>query len=91
MNRYEIPVPRTRFAVAAAAMSVLTFALAVIVPTQLASRGQEAGMNAGSNVVKLAPIEVVFSPARIDTAGDCPSGAMVERDDVVVLKSGQRG
>jgi hypothetical protein len=91
MNRYKIPAPRARFAIAAAAMSVLTFAVAVIVPSELASHDPEAGVLAGSNVVKLAPIDVVFSPARIDAAGDCAPEAMVERDDVVGLKSEQRG
>ncbi len=90
MNRYEFPVPRAPFAVAAAAMSVLTFALAVVVPTQLASRSQEAGVLAASNVVKLAPIEVAHNPARIHTTGDCMQEAVVERDDVVVTKANQR-
>jgi hypothetical protein len=91
MNRYEFAVPRARFAIAALAMSAFTFALAVIAPMQLASRDQETGVLAGAGVVKLAPIEVLLHPARLDTAGDCPQEAVVRRDDLVGLKSGQRG
>ena len=90
MKRFDFPVPRAPFAVAAAAMSVLTFALTVVVPTQLASVGQEAGPLPASNIVKLAPIEVSTRPARLDTAGDCPREAVVQRDDLVGLQSGQR-
>ena len=91
MKRFEFPVPRAPFAVAAAAMSVLTFALTVVVPTQLASVGQEGGLPAGRDIVRLAPIEVSTRPARLDTAGDCPREAVVQRDDLVGLKkSAQR-
>jgi hypothetical protein len=65
MNRYQPSTPRVTFGIAAAAMTVITFALLVIVPTTMDSMGDEAGtVVAASTVVKPTPAVVALSPTR---------------------------
>jgi hypothetical protein len=64
MNRYQPSTPRVTFGIAAAAMTVITFALLVIVPTTMDSMGDEVGTVAASTVVKPTPAVVALSPTR---------------------------
>ena len=64
MNRYQPSTPRVTFGIAAAAMTVSTFALLVIVPTTMDSMGDELAPVAASTVVKPTPAVVVLSPTR---------------------------
>ena len=64
MNRYQPSTPRVTFGIAAAAMTVITFALLVIVPTTMNSMGDEVGTVAASTVVKPTPAVVALSPTR---------------------------
>jgi hypothetical protein len=63
MNPYQPSTPRVTFGIAAAAMTVITFALLVIVPTTMDSMGDEVGtVVAASTVVKPTPAVVALTP-----------------------------
>jgi len=72
MNRYQPSTPRVTFGIVAAAMTVITFALLVIVPTTMDSMSDELGTVATSTVVAPAKAEVALIPTRfhiIDVVG----------------------
>src|SRR2546426_354421 len=62
MNRYQPSTSRVTFGIAAAAMTVITFALLVIVPTTMDSMGDEAGTVAASTVLTPTPAVVALTP-----------------------------
>jgi len=64
MNRYQPSTPRVTFGIAAAAMTVITFALLVIVPSTMDSMSDEVGTVAASTVVTPTPAVVALSPTR---------------------------
>ena len=64
MNRYQPSTPRVTFGIAAAAMTVITFALLVLVPSTMDSTSDEVGTVAASTVVKPTPAVVALSPTR---------------------------
>jgi len=65
MNRYQPSTPRVTFGIAAAAMTVITFALLVIVPTTMDSMGDEVGtVVAASTGAAPAKAEVALIPTR---------------------------
>ena len=64
MNRYQPSTPRVTFGIAAAAMTVITFALLVLVPSTMDSMSDEVGTVAASTVVKPTPAVVALSPTR---------------------------
>jgi len=66
MNRYQAPMPRAAFVLAAVAMTALTFGMSVVVPSKL---GSEAGARlpvAAAEATVRPPVEVAISPARIE-------------------------
>lgn len=68
MNRYKVTMPRATFALAALALTVLTWGASVVAPAH-----EEAGWRAGDAVAAVearAPIEVAIVPARIDVVGE---------------------
>ena len=68
MNRYEATMPRATFALAALALTALTWGASVVAPAH-----EEAGWRAGDAVAAVearAPIEVAIVPARIDVVGE---------------------
>lgn len=67
MNRYEHHLPAPIIAVAAVLATVVTMALAVIMPAELAPIG--GGALAGARPAAAAPVEVAIVPARIDVVG----------------------
>ena len=70
MSRYETSMPRISFGLAAIALSVITFALTVVLPAHLYSER----INNDSTLAKSsAPkaIEVAIIPARITVTGQC--------------------
>ena len=64
MNRYQPSTPRVTFGIVAAAMTVITFALLVIVPTTMDSMSDEVGTVAASTVAASTPAVVALSPTR---------------------------
>jgi len=74
MNRYEAPMQRVSFGLAAIALSVVTFAMTVMLPASLEStRG-----NAPLAAAKPAAIEVSIIPARIVVTGECEQNMAYE-------------
>ena len=68
MNRYQPSNHRPLIGIAAVAMSALTIAMAVVVPSGLAPAGREATTRVASK--RAAPAtEVAISPARIEVIG----------------------
>lgn len=57
MNRYEAAIPRAAFKLAAAAMTVLTIALMVVLPAKVGADG-DAGTPLASGVVATTPREI---------------------------------
>ena len=64
MDRYQPSTPRVTFGIAAAAMTVITFALLVLVPSTMDSMSDEVGTVAASTVAAPAKAEVALSPTR---------------------------
>ena len=75
MNRYEAPMPRVSFGLAAIALSVVTFAMTVMLPASLESA---RGGNAPLAAAKPAAIEVSIIPARIVVTGECEQNMAYE-------------
>ena len=76
MNRYETSMPRMSFGLAAIALTAVTFALTVVLPTSLsAGRSDSASLAAAKPA---APIEVSIIPGRIDVSGDCEENMAYE-------------
>jgi hypothetical protein len=66
MNRFESATPRVALAIAAVAMTVVTFGLLVVVPATIESGGQEVRTQAAAKVVTPAATEVVIISTRSD-------------------------
>jgi len=75
MNRYETPMPRMSFGLAAIALSVVTLGLTVMLPASLNSGH---GGNAPLAAAKPAAIEVSIIPARIVVTGECEQNMAYE-------------
>ncbi len=76
MNRYETPMPRMSFGLAAIALSVVTLGLTVMLPASLelgARRQRAAGCGEAP-----AAIEVSIIPARIVVTGECEQNMAYE-------------
>ncbi len=67
MNRYETPIPRLTFGIAAAAMTTIVFGLLVILPAKM---GLDAAVEvqAKSRPVTSEPIAVVVSDSQVTAA-----------------------
>ena len=74
MKRYETPMSRMSFGLAAVALSAATFGLTVMLPTSLYSEHDRAALAAK----RAAPIEVSIIPARIDVTGECEKSMAYE-------------
>jgi hypothetical protein len=71
MRSYEASTPRISFGIAAVALSVVTFALTVMLPAQLYSgRGGEASTTLAKSQAPKA-IEVAIIPSRITVTAPC--------------------
>jgi hypothetical protein len=78
MNRYETPMPRMSFGLAAIALSVVTLGLTVMLPASLNSgRGDSAALAAAKPAAPAA-IEVSIIPARIVVTADCEQNMAYE-------------
>ena len=66
MNRYPTSTPRAACAAAAAALTVITLSLAVIVPAGIDSRSGDVRALTAAKAVTAAPAEVATVPARLD-------------------------
>jgi hypothetical protein len=78
MSRYETSMPRISFGLAAIALSVITFALTVMLPAHLYS---ERINNESATLAKSAApkaIEVAIIPSRIDVTGQCEQAMAYE-------------
>jgi hypothetical protein len=75
MNRYETPMPRMSFGLAAIALSVVTLGLTVMLPASLNSGH---GGNAPLAAAKPAAIKVSIIPARIVVTGECEQNMAYE-------------
>jgi hypothetical protein len=67
MNRYQPSTPRVTFGIAAAAMTVITFAVLVLVPSMMDSVSDEVGTVAASTVAS-AVASTVAAPASAEVA-----------------------
>ena len=71
MSRYETSMPRLTVGLATIALTVVTFALTVMLPASLHSGG---GNGESTTLAKSAApkvIEVAIIPSRIDVTGQC--------------------
>ena len=77
MRSYETSMPRTSFGLAAIALSVITFALTVMLPASFYS---ERINEASTTLAKEAPkvIEVSIIPSRIEVTGQCEEAMAYE-------------
>ena len=69
MNRYPRSTPRAACAAAAAALTVITLGLAVIVPAGLDSRSADVRPLTAAQAVTATPAAVAFAPLRIEVFG----------------------
>lgn len=69
MNRYTPSTPRAAFGLLAAALTIVTFCLAVVVPATMESGGGVARTLVAVKSVASAATQVAVIPARIDVAG----------------------
>jgi hypothetical protein len=70
MNRYTAPTPRPAFALAAVAMTALTFALFVVAPAKLHPGSGNAPASIALKSAAPDATQVLISPARIDVVGE---------------------
>ena len=77
MNRYETPMPRMAFGLAAIALSVVTLGLTVMLPASL-ELGARRRRVAGCREAGAAAIEVSIVPARIVVTGECEQNMAYE-------------
>ena len=66
MNRFESSTPRVALAIAAVAMTVVTFGLLVVVPATIESGSENDRTQASAKVVRPAVTTVVMIRTRID-------------------------
>ena len=78
MNRYETPLPRMSFGLAAIALSVVTFAMTVMLPARLESARGDNAAAAAAKPATPAAIEVSIIPARIVVTGECEQNMAYE-------------
>ncbi len=78
MNRYETPMPRMSFGLAAIALSVVTLGLTVMLPASLNSGHGGNAPLAAAKPAAPAPIEVSIVPARIVVTGECEQNMAYE-------------
>ena len=78
MNRYETPMPRVSFGLAAIALSVVTLGLTVMLPASLNSGHDRNAALAGAKPAVPAAIEVSIIPAKIVVTGDCEQNMAYE-------------
>ena len=76
MSRYETSMPRLTLGLAAIALSVVTFALTVMLPASLSSGHDASTALARSAEPKV--IEVAIIPSRIDVTGQCEEAMAYE-------------
>jgi hypothetical protein len=69
MNRYELPTYRPAFGIAAAAMTALTMAIAVVLPATLAGAGDETTL-AATRPPMTAPLRLEIVAPRNTASGD---------------------
>lgn len=67
MNRFDPQLPRTVFALAGFALTMLTLMLAVVVPAMLAPAGTDVSTQVAAT--PKTPHEVAINPSRIDVIG----------------------
>jgi hypothetical protein len=78
MSRYETSTPRISFGLAAIALSVVTFALTVILPAHLESGSGNDGSSALAQSAAPKVIEVAIIPSRIDVTAPCEEAMVYE-------------
>ena len=78
MNRYETPMSRVSFGLAAIALSVVTFAMTVMLPASLESARGDNTPLAAAKPAAPAAIEVSIVPARIVVTGECEQNMAYE-------------
>jgi hypothetical protein len=76
MSRYESNTPRAAFALAAIAMTALTFGLAVSVPASV----DHANLATAARKASRAPTEVAIIPSRIEVIGVREQSVAVEHE-----------
>ena len=69
MNRFESSTPRVALAIAAVAMTVVTFGLLVVVPATIESGSQDVRTQAAAKFVMPAATDVVIIATRRDVVG----------------------
>ena len=74
MNHYEPSVPRVAFGIAAVAMTAITIAVSVIMPSKMDSDSREPRMLAASTVTTPASTDVAAGSASINVAAEYESG-----------------
>lgn len=80
MNRYDMPIPRFLFGAAAAAMTAITIAVAVVLPAMVAPGSQDA-----PGVLAVGAPAVTDTEARtmrIDVVGECEPKTALDRVSV---------
>ena len=70
MYRYQPSTPRAAIGLAALAMTVLTIGIAVVLPSEMQSGGENVATYTAASAVAPAPIEVAIVPARIDVIAE---------------------
>jgi hypothetical protein len=80
MNRYETSMPRAVFAVAALGMTVLTLAVAVVLPANLELRGPETfPLTAANARTPVVADDARAGPMRVHVTGECEQDTAFER------------
>ena len=78
MRSYETSMPRTSFGLAAIALSVITFAMTVMLPAHFYSeRSNEASATLAKSTAPEV-IEVSIIPSRIEVTGQCEEAMAYE-------------
>jgi len=77
MKSYEMPMPRMSLGLAAIALSAVTFALTVMLPTSLYSELNESASLAAKRAAPTA-IEVSIVPARVVVTAPCEKSMAYE-------------
>ena len=87
MKTYETRTPRAASGLAAFAMTVITLAVAVVVPATMDSRSDDAGMLAAAKVV--APAAAVIAATAVDLKRN--ESTVSKRDAMEVHKDWLQG
>ena len=78
MRSYETSTPRTSFGLAAIALSVITFALTVMLPASFYSGHISEASTTLAKPVAPEVIEVSIIPSRIEVTGQCEEAMAYE-------------